>query len=204
MPNHVTNKNVSTQDLTPFISDNKFDFAKIIPMPSNLIGLGDVPCHVEDLAKIAAGQPIDVPCKVTLSSISDKDFELYIRYLRNFRKAGTISNLDWQIEFWGTKWNAYDLNQTSETEISFNTAWSAPHPVIEALAKRTGALTHWWADENIGRNVGKRIYLDDGTFTETLLDETREGYELAFLLGADPSYYRFNGITYEYFDPDDD
>jgi hypothetical protein len=41
---------------------------------------------------------------------------------------------------WGTKWNACDvelhLHSPTSLSISFNTAWSPPTPVIEAIAKK--------------------------------------------------------------------
>ena len=44
---------------------------------------------------------------------------------------------DWQCENWGTKWNAYDQSIEDQGygsfEIRFDTAWSPPFPIIEAL-----------------------------------------------------------------------
>ena len=46
---------------------------------------------------------------------------------------------EWQIENWGTKWNADDQgiddSEDDFVHIQFNTAWSAPEPVFNALAK---------------------------------------------------------------------
>ena len=46
----------------------------------------------------------------------------------------------WNLENWGTKWNAYDSICTSvygdDAAIIFNTAWSIPYPVIVAFANR--------------------------------------------------------------------
>lgn len=57
---------------------------------------------------------------------------------------------DWNIRNWGTKWNAYDEsisdNLSDESVKSyyityeFNTAWSAPAGIIEALAKKIHEL----------------------------------------------------------------
>jgi hypothetical protein len=46
---------------------------------------------------------------------------------------------DWNRENWGTKWNARDIAYSTkdpEHVIQFATAWDAPVPVFEALAKR--------------------------------------------------------------------
>lgn len=68
---------------------------------------------------------------------------------------------DWNIGNWGTKWNSYgyytlpDYNTTT-----FDTAWNAPHPIIQKLSEMYPDLTieHWWADEDIGYNCGKNVY----------------------------------------------
>ena len=42
----------------------------------------------------------------------------------------------------------------------FSTAWSAPHPVVEALSKKFPDVSfhHEWADEDIGYNCGSMDY----------------------------------------------
>lgn len=75
-------------------------------------------------------------------------------------KYGKDNWYDWSIRNWETKWNSTDgfLDEENLT-ISFATAWSAPHPVIKAFAKRTRFdFTHRWADEDIGQNLGEREY----------------------------------------------
>jgi len=45
--------------------------------------------------------------------------------------------LDWNRENWGTKWNAYSTeiitNDNDTLELTFQTAWNIPTPIIEAL-----------------------------------------------------------------------
>ena len=54
--------------------------------------------------------------------------------------------------------------------ISFQTAWSAPHPVIEKMAEMFPdvQIMHRWADEDIGRNVGEREYRNGETEYENV------------------------------------
>ena len=66
---------------------------------------------------------------------------------------------DWSIGRWGTKWNAYHERFDEDTNtIYFDTAWSSPMPVLEALAKLCYEHQVWfegkWADEDRGNNVG--------------------------------------------------
>jgi hypothetical protein len=55
-------------------------------------------------------------------------------------KYGYEDWYEFRVSKWGTKWNAsdVDLQLTSPTSlsISFNTAWSPPIPVIEAIAEK--------------------------------------------------------------------
>ncbi len=65
----------------------------------------------------------------------------------------------WHLKYWGTKWNAYDgitYSYGDTVEFSFHTAWSAPYPVYEQLAKLYPNF-EWevrYADECIGENCG--------------------------------------------------
>ncbi|MDR3344444.1 MAG: hypothetical protein LBT21_02445 [Oscillospiraceae bacterium] len=77
---------------------------------------------------------------------------------------GKNTLLDWQIENYGTKWNAYGYENFPEyadgNEICFYTAWSRPEPVIQKLSEMypDAQFQHQWADEDIGMNVGEITY----------------------------------------------
>lgn len=57
---------------------------------------------------------------------------------------------NWRIANWGTKWNAdvqYDEFhswESGEVKIEFNTAWSAPEPIILTLSEQHPTLTFYW------------------------------------------------------------
>ena len=106
-------------------------------------------------------------------NMTDEDFEMismsrdrYIcigeRVVDNVEKYGASTWFHWRMENWGTKWNAYDTEAGDDNELVFCTAWKAPHPVIEKLAKMNPELVirHEWADEDTGHNCGSRIYKD--------------------------------------------
>jgi len=67
---------------------------------------------------------------------------------------------NWNIEHWGTKWNAYDSSVTGgpgdQAIVQFDTAWSHPAPVIEALSRRfpDENIDVMFADEDLGFNLG--------------------------------------------------
>lgn len=60
--------------------------------------------------------------------------------LRAYEAHGHTSWYSWSIENWGTKWNAYDVRIVEHTEerlvFCFDTAWSPPEPIFDALAER--------------------------------------------------------------------
>ena len=82
-----------------------------------------------------------------------------LKALENLKKYGATSWYHWACENWGTNWNSYD-NYSDGNLIAFNTAWSAPHPVIEKIAEMFPSveIIHRWADEDRGRNCGKMTY----------------------------------------------
>ena len=162
-----------------------FDFNKIIPMPESLnLDSGSV----EDMTMEAALKQIAAvintrscpPFHVSvepspLDAISTEDRirasgmtykeagERGLQYLENIIKHGSSSWYYWRIDNWGTKWNSYDLERIDDDTIAFNTAWSNPGPIIEALSAQYPDLMieHWWADEDVGQNTGYR-FLQDG------------------------------------------
>ena len=105
----------------------------------------------------------------------DELISLGLKALENLKKYGATSWYHWSCDNWGTKWNSYD-NWSDGNLITFSTAWSAPHPVIEKLAEMFPSIriTHKWADEDIGSNCGEFHYVNgmcvDG-FTDRQMSE---------------------------------
>ncbi len=78
-------------------------------------------------------------------------------------KYGHSDWYSWNVANWGTKWNAYELSappgqgspiealasahgasSERQVEYDFDTAWSPPMPIFEALTKRFPTLTFTW------------------------------------------------------------
>lgn len=76
-------------------------------------------------------------------------------YIDNILEYGHDTWYEWCIDNWGTKWNACETT-ILENGFEFNTAWSTPIPIIEALSSKFPELTFRieWADENLGYNCG--------------------------------------------------
>jgi hypothetical protein len=108
--------------------------------------------------------------------------------LDNERLYGCQDWYGWSTDNWGTKWNAYSTNDTDTDEVSFETAWSNPYPVIVALsAKYPEAVFRLrFADEDFGHNVGE-YSLKSGYVIEENIPEG--GSEEALELAADITGY---------------
>lgn len=78
-------------------------------------------------------------------------------YLHNIITYGCDTWYDWCCEYWGTKWNACEV-YVGNKSVSFQTAWSAPDPIFEALAylcdKYNVTFEGEYADEDRGSNSG--------------------------------------------------
>ena len=184
MPNHVTNILVVSGDE----AQRKAMFEAI---KSDEIGLGSI-----DFNKV-----VPMPDHIFRGDLCQAERDQY----------GSANWYDWSIANWGTKWNSYgyDDNTTKDFDgatITFDTAWSNPHPVIAILAEKYPALNfeHKWADEDFGYNIGVREY-DNG---EEVFSNIPEGGSQVALELACESHgetledrgYLYNEITgkYEY------
>lgn len=100
---------------------------------------------------------------------------------------GSNNWYDWCRANWGTKWNAYsDCFDKENNAIEFDTAWSCPIPVLDALAelcyKHNVSFTGKWADEDCGFNVGvfeSDCDSDEYWFSyEYIESESNEAYDI--------------------------
>jgi len=85
------------------------------------------------------------------------------QYLRNREMYGGCETwYGWCIENWGTKWNAYYICEPEDEAFGweFNTAWSAPEPVLTVLSAifRNARFILRYADEDLGQNCGIIVF----------------------------------------------
>lgn len=126
--------------------------------------------------------------------------ELGWQAARNILNYGSPSWYNWAITNWGTKWNvASDEGEIQpDGSIYFDTAWSAPMPIINKLADMlantpglTGTLSinHRWADEDLGNNCGEQVIRIDcdahTTEQDSYLDDGGMGRDEAYELACD-------------------
>ena len=98
-------------------------------------------------------------------NIDPEDWENGRAAYRNLLKYGYPTWYEWSLENWGTKWNScgyekgVDYN-TEDNKLEFDTAWSAPHPILQKLSEMYPDIhiKHEWADEGYGENCGTKEY----------------------------------------------
>lgn len=157
MPNHVTNiieiENLSSENISKILEEIKNDE----------VGIGSI-----DFNKI-----IPMPDYIFRGNLGQEERE----------EHGVNNWYDWSIENWDTKWNAYKFEKyDGGNKIIFQTAWSAPHAVIHGMSEKYPeiTMTHSWADENIGDNVGKITYENGVAIDELYLENySKEAYDMA-------------------------
>lgn len=113
--------------------------------------------------------------------------------ISNLINYHAITWYEWRIKNWGTKWNSYD-NFFDGNTMTFNTAWAAPHPILQKLSEMHPDITieHQWADENIGNNCGRRTYLGGSIQDEYYPESSKEGIDFACeILGCEVEEYGF-------------
>ena len=99
------------------------------------------------------------------TDIKRDEWELGKTAWQNIQKYGAPTWYEWSITNWGTKWNAYGYQEGTDysacDELTFQTAWSAPLPILRKLTEMFPEIVfkHRWADEDIGMNCGERCYL---------------------------------------------
>jgi len=210
MPNHVINiVTIRGNDVEKVIdslkgidtdtgNEQEVDFNTVIPMPEELnVSSGSNEYKAKEvisgipyeLAKTIEGREKFLKDNFDRLLGIDADCEIY---LRNYIKHGFTSWYDWSCSCWGTKWNAYEICvEKEEGRITFNTAWSSPDPIFEALSKKfPDNIFHiCFADEDIGSNCGSYV-LQDGIESEQYFPDGEEATIFACdLWGYDANDY---------------
>ncbi len=127
----------------------------------------------------------EIAAKAEIHKMSTADFlELGKKYLDNQLTYGYPTWYRFCSAKWGTKWNTEEgCLLDDDGKLRFDTAWSAPIPVLKALSEKfpTVSFHHAWADEDIGYNVGQNTYLN-GEVVDSYLPEpgSAQAYNLAF------------------------
>jgi hypothetical protein len=203
-------------------SENLFDFERIIPMPATLhITAGTTTEYgvavllfreSGDASKLlpalsypwVKAEGITTPealadylvKKGTANLIEGK------KALENEKLYGVTDWYEWSCKHWGTKWNSSDAFSDSPKEMTFDTAWSSPFPVIEKLSKMFPKvkITLRFADEDFGQNCGEIVFKAGNTIKENIPEG---GSAEAFSLAGDVQGMGLDDYIDHYGDADD-
>lgn len=183
----------------------RLDFNKIIPMPealnieeSNVMhkglravqdfleiyALGKSPEEFRDVVRNIPQSSVDTFLRMR-TDVYREEWNLELQAYRNIEQYGAASWYDWCVKNWGTKWNACEPTLDSDGNdmdyLRFETAWSAPHPILSKLSEMFPGVTfqHAWADEDLGSNCGERVYSDGKLQEEHIPTSQRESIALA-------------------------
>ena len=134
---------------------------------------------------------------IKISSLDNVLVNCGKEYIDIFLKHGYFTWYDWCISNWGTKWNSFHYDELEDETpefvkerceetpftdyVIFDTAWNAPHPVIEKFAELYPDLElhHGWSDEDTACNLGTRDYANgEIVFENEVPKQTKEAYEL--------------------------
>ena len=153
--------------------------------------------------------------KATLYHSEDELLQLGKTAVENLMQYGATTWYDWRTrgDTWNTKWNSYNAyDYDGGNEICFQTAWSAPHPIIEKLSSMYPEVTikHRWANEDLWQGCGSQTYrggeMIDHDYPETdmehletaasIWDSSLEDYGLVKNASRN-SYVNIENETYE-------
>ena len=206
MPNHYQNivKIQGTPEQIKAVKgfcrngENEMDFGNVIPVPESVEEVGEISSKITSVVEKLRDVPFsDSPLVrvlqeenrrntvVDTSEWSDEEKKQLNATLKAFDETGHMYWYDWNINNWGTKWNAYSQKDTEDDQFHYETANGSSKVVIEALSKEFPdvTLTLTWASEDIGYSCGRLKYRN-GEVLEAFLPEggTNKAYELALEL----------------------
>lgn len=205
MPNHIQNKlqivgdPARVKEIFSQIcdSDGCIDFEKIIPSPQVIKDVGEI--HHGIVTAVEAKYMANVdpnPLIAVLelnsrrkASVKKEDEPAFERSCKAYEETGFVYWYDWNVDNWGTKWNAYDQpdERNATDTMYFQTAWSAPRPIISKLAEMFPdvEINLWYADEDSGCNTGHIIHKGGLSRDERFANESAKAYDLYFELHPD-------------------
>lgn len=135
----------------------------------------------------------------------DEMYDMGKQYYTNIIEHGHPTWYDWNLANWGSKWGSTSSYLQTNDILEFDTAWSAPVPIVIELSKKYPEITftHIWADEDMGSNTGRIIYIDGEIVDEFYPDNgSHDAYLFYIECNGPTEYLRLNTDgEYEYTDP---
>ena len=190
MPNWCSNKleiSFNTEaELESFVQflesgddSNQFDFNLFVPCPVVIRNMSTTHIPVKGGRPVPTLSYSDPAKKMPGSRGETLSFGIHWRDAERLTKRFGVNNwYDWNLERWGTKWNASDavVQDVSGTcvEIYFDSAWSPPEPVIDAMAKMFPSAHIEFSYMETGCDFGGFVFYDNGVRGEVLSGTARQ------------------------------
>lgn len=191
-----------TKDESGELHTNLFDFNKIVPMPEELniesgssgdwgmrylllnaklsfMWTDDDRSFMERMEKQKEKNP----------DRFNKDIELGKKYLSNISKYGHKNWYSFRISYWGTKWDACEVEWVSDNCVEFETAWSFCFPIVQKLSEMFPdvAIEFSYADEDCSSNTGTGT-IKDGEEIDCEYPDTGDNRAYEIYLSLHPEY----------------
>lgn len=187
MPNYVTNRVVligsdeNIKKVVEFVKgeNGAFDFDKIVPKPESINKYDTT--NYPNGEHLKVGQPIGFEKGAPI--VTEELIEEYKQATREQQeKYGVVGWYDWSCKYWGTKWNAVSPELYAPGFFTFDTAWSAPIPVLIALSKLFPEveIDFVYADEDSGCNTGEGTIQNGDINAYYPADNSEDAWKLYF------------------------
>lgn len=163
---------VESQNANPNdpVDTDEFDFNFLVPMPSDIRNTTSPRPRTEaEIRQMAEDYKWDEETlKWRLETAITEEQKAKYESLKE--SYGVETWYDWAIREWGTKWNACNSELVRDEPTSllwrFETAWSAPEPILAAIAVKFPDLKVLSAHEFEGEE-GRVLHIDWNTATVT-------------------------------------
>lgn len=218
MPNHVTTIIRASKNALDSLKseESNADFNTIIPFPEELESLTAEFKVFLTQEEADAHQKKQEERNAKLPEFFRANYEGKTHAITVAKRAELIEKYgplldwyNWNIENWGTKWNAYNIERRDDETLKFETAWAMPEPVIVALSKKFPdvEINVQYADENWGHNYGAVTY-KNGELIEGDHEHLGAGGDEAmeFVIGTiyDMTMDEFRKENPDYFEEEED
>lgn len=163
---------VESQNANPNdpVNTDEFDFNFLVPMPSDIQNTTSPRPRTEaEIRQMAEDYKWDEETlKWRLETAITEEQKAKYESLKE--SYGVETWYDWAIREWGTKWNACNSELVRDEPTSllwrFETAWSAPEPILAAIAVKFPDLKVLSTHEFEGEE-GRVLHIDWNTATVT-------------------------------------
>jgi len=189
------------------------DFEKVFPSPEIIQKVGEVSSEIVTAVKAkymanVSSHPLVAGLELMNRSSAKTCFdnpqkqERFELSCKAYEETGFAYWYDWQIEHWGTKWNAYSCKKLSDNIFQFDTAWSGVPGIIQEISKQfpEAEFKYKYADEDSGCNTGE-FTIRNGLIEKEYKPENQsmDAWSIYFEINPDDKEcYQLNGNTYEY------